>query len=72
VVSAGLAEFQVQQVRIGELPLPRGMIPTLIRRFERGNRPAGLDPDALPLPLPRYVGDIRVANGKITLYKNTQ
>ena len=72
VVTAGLAEFQVQQVRIGELPLPRGMIPTLMRRFERGNRPSGLDPDALPLPLPRYVGDIRVANGKITLYKNTQ
>lgn len=72
VVSAGLAEFQVQQVRIGELPLPHGMIPTLMRRFERGNRPSGLDPDALPLPLPRYVGDIRVANGKITLYKNTQ
>ena len=72
VVSTGLAEFQIQQVRIGELPLPRGMIPTLIRRFERGNRPAGLDANALPLPIPRYVGDIRVANGKITLYKNTQ
>lgn len=72
VVTPGLAEFQVQQVRIGELPLPRGMIPTLIQRFERGDRPAGLDPNALPLPIPRYVGDIRVANGKITLYKNTQ
>jgi hypothetical protein len=72
VVTTGLAEFQVQQVRIGELPLPRGMIPTLIRRFERGERPSGLDPDALPLPIPRYIGDIRVANGKITLYKNTQ
>ena len=72
VVSAGLAEFEVQQVRIGELPLPRGMIPTLIGRFERGKRPSGLDADALPLPIPRYVGDIRVANGKITLYKNTQ
>ena len=72
VVTTGLAEFQVQQVRIGELPLPRGMIPTLIGRFERGKRPAGLDANALPLPIPRYVGDIRVANGKITLYKNTQ
>lgn len=72
VVGAGLAEFQVQQVRIGELPLPRRMIPTLIRRFERAKRPSGLDADALPLPIPRYVGDIRVANGKITLYKNTQ
>jgi hypothetical protein len=72
LVSPGLAEFQVQQVRIGDLPLPRGMIPTLISRFSRAGRPAGLDANALPLPIPRYVGDIRVANGKITLYKNTQ
>ena len=72
VVSPGLAEFQVQQVRIGDLPLPRGMIPTLLGRFERRKRPAGLDANALPLPIPRYVGDIRVANGKITLYKNTE
>jgi hypothetical protein len=46
------------------------MISTLIGRFDHGNRPAGVDADALPLPLPAYVGDIRVANGRITLYKN--
>ena len=72
LVSPGLAEFQVQQVRIGELPLPRRMIPSLISRFSRARRPAGLDANALPLPIPSYVGDIRVANGRITLYKNTQ
>ena len=33
---------------------------------------ATVDADALPLPLPAYVGDIRVANGKITLYKNVR
>jgi hypothetical protein len=26
----------------------------------------------MPLPLPPYIGDIRVANGKITLYKNVK
>jgi hypothetical protein len=69
VVSRGQAEFQVLGVKVKELSLPRGMIPGLISRIDRSPRPAGVDADALPLPIPAYVGDIRVANGKITLYK---
>ena len=69
VVSPGLAEFQVVGVKVKDLSLPRGMIPGLISRLDRTTRPAGIDSDALPLPIPAYVGDIRVANGKITLYK---
>jgi hypothetical protein len=40
--------------------------------LDRGTRPVGVDTDALPLPLPSYIGDIRMANGKVTLYKNVQ
>ncbi|MFI5229859.1 MAG: hypothetical protein ACHQWU_12370 [Gemmatimonadales bacterium] len=69
VVSRGVAEFQVLGVKVKELSLPRGMIPGLISRLDHAPRPAGIDADALPLPIPPYVGDIRVANGKITLYK---
>jgi hypothetical protein len=72
VVRAGLGEFQVQDAKVRGLSLPHGMIGTLVKRFARGARPAGVDDDALPLPLPPYVGDIRVANGKITLYKNVE
>lgn len=72
VVKAGLGEFQIQQAKIGAITVPRSVIPTLLKRFDRGARPAGVDADALPLPLPAYIGDIRVANGKITLYKNVQ
>ncbi len=72
VVKPGLAEFQVQDAKIRGLSLPRGMIGTLISRFQKGPRKEGVDADALPLPLPPYVGDIRVANGKITLYKNVK
>lgn len=32
-------------------------------------RPAGLAPDALPVPLPAAVSDVRVVNGKLTLYR---
>lgn len=72
VVKPQVGEFQVQQMKVGAIALPSAMIPTLIKRFDRGTRPAGVDADALPLPLPSYIGDIRVANGKITLYKNVQ
>ncbi|HEY4130283.1 MAG TPA: hypothetical protein VGM50_06675 [Gemmatimonadaceae bacterium] len=72
VVKPGQGEFQIQQAKVGAIGVPGSMIPTLIQRFDRGARPAGVDANALPLPLPAYIGDIRVANGKITLYKNVQ
>jgi hypothetical protein len=72
VIRPGLAEFQIQGAKVGKLDLPHGMISTLVGRMDRGRRPPGVDADALPLPIPRYVGDIRVANGKITLYKTVE
>jgi hypothetical protein len=72
VVHPGMGEFQMQDVKVRGLTIPRGMIHTLIGRLDRGTRPVGVDTDALPLPLPSYIGDIRVANGKVTLYKNVQ
>jgi hypothetical protein len=72
VMKPGLGEFQIQGVKVGGLTVPHGMIPKLIEQMTKGTRPAGLSGDGLPLPIPRYVGDIRVANGKITLYKNVQ
>lgn len=44
----GLAVDEVSAARV---PLPRGLIPTLLRRFGREDEP-GLPPDALALPLP--------------------
>jgi hypothetical protein len=72
VAKPGLAEFQIQDIKVGAVNLPHGMIASLIARFDRGQRPPEIDRDALPLPIPRYVGDIRVANGKITLYKTVE
>ena len=72
VLKPGLAEFAIQDVKVGGIGIPRGMIPRLIGQFDKGRRPAGVAGDALPLAIPRYVGDIRVANGKITLYKNVE
>jgi hypothetical protein len=72
VVKQGTGEFEIQQAKVGAITVPQSMIPALIKRFDRSSRPTGVDANALPLPLPPYIGDIRVANGKITLYKNVQ
>ena len=71
VVKPGLAEFLVKDVKFRNFTVPRGMIPALVRRLDRGIRVEGLSDGALAVPIPRYVGDIRVANGKVTLYKTT-
>jgi hypothetical protein len=69
VVRPGLGEFQVQEVKIRDLALPSGLIPRVLAQLVRGARPAGLSPNGVPLAIPPYVGDIRIADGRITLYK---
>jgi hypothetical protein len=69
VIKPGLAEFQVQEIKIRDVNLPNSLIPRVLARLVRGERPAGLSPNGVPLAIPPYVGDIRVAGGRITLYK---
>ena len=71
VVKPGVAEFVVKEVKVRNFSVPSGMIPPLIKRLDGGSRPAGIGENAIAVPIPRYVGDIRVANGKVTLYKTT-
>jgi hypothetical protein len=68
----GVGEFEVQSAKVGQVALPPAMIPRLIQEIDHGARPAGMRADALPLPVPPYIGDIRIANGKVTLYKNVK
>jgi hypothetical protein len=70
VIRSGLAEFEIQDLMIRTLQLPRGMIPQILTQLSHAPRPAGVDSDALPLPIPPYIGDVRVSKGKITLYKS--
>ena len=71
VPKPGLAEFVVREVKVRNFTVPRGMIPPLLKRLDHGVRPEGMAENAIAVPIPRYVGDIRVANGKVTLYKTT-
>ncbi|MDQ3242604.1 MAG: hypothetical protein M3Q09_02620 [Gemmatimonadota bacterium] len=69
VLRQGVGEFQVKDVKLGKFPVPGAIIPRLISRIRRGEMPAGISANALPMKLPTYIGDVRIANGRITVYK---
>src|SRR5262245_8916321 len=69
VIRPELAEYVVKEIKLRELAVPSGMIPKLMAKIERGARPPGVSADGLPIVIPKYIGDIRVANGKVTVYK---
>jgi len=68
----GVGEFEVERAMIGEVILPSAMVPRLIRQIDTRPRLDGIAGNALQLPVPPYVSDIRVANGRITVYKNVK
>jgi hypothetical protein len=71
VVRPGLGEFDVKEASLRDFRVPVGMIPRIMARVAR-RRPEGVAPSALPLTIPRHVGDVRLANGRVTLYKANQ
>ena len=72
VIAPSQAEFRVNDVKVRDISLPDAVITRLVRPLVRSPRPAALDENGLPISIPSYVGDVRVSNGRITLYKNVQ
>lgn len=72
VLRPGVGEFQIKDVKIGSFPVPSPLIPRLISRIRRGEMPPGISPNALPMKMPEYIGDVRIASGRITVYKTTR
>lgn len=70
VIRPTVGEFQVQDVKIGSLAIPSALIPKLISRIRKGTIPDGVSPNGLPMKLPPYIGDVRITNGRIVVYKN--
>jgi hypothetical protein len=71
VIRPGLGQFLVQDVKLGSLAVPSPLVPRLVAEFRRGPVPDGVAQNGFPMPLPDYISDIRIANGRITIYKNT-
>lgn len=69
VLRPGLAQMHVTKAQIHALSVPKSMLPRLVQQM-RHDSPEGIAPDAFPIPLPGYIGGIRIADGKVTLYKN--
>ena len=70
ILRPGLAQFRVAEVRVGALPVPLSVVPAILSR-SGARRSAGVAEGAIGIPIPRYIADVRVARGRITLYKTT-
>ncbi len=70
MLGPGRGEFLIQEVKIGRLDLPSALIPRIVSRIKTGSR-EGVSSNGLPMTMPQYISDVRIANGKITLYKTT-
>ncbi len=69
IVRPGLAQFRVESFRARDLAIPSPAIPRLLSQLRRGQPPAGVSADGVPFAVPSHIGDVRIANGRITLYK---
>jgi hypothetical protein len=69
LIRPGLAEFLVQEIKLGEVKVPSGLVPRLLRQIERGSRPEGVSENGLPLVVPPYISDVRVGGGLVTVAK---
>ena len=73
MLKPGLAEFHVHEVKLGKLQVPKTLIPRLIAQMTRGKtKVAGVGESSLPMVMAAYISDVRIANGKITLYKSVR
>src|SRR3954469_2121536 len=72
MLKPGLAEFLVQEVKIGKLEVPNALIPRILGQMKRGKTVEGISQNGLPMVMPSYISDVRIANGKITLYKSVR
>ena len=73
VVSPGVGQFRVAEVRIGQFTLPQAVVPRLLDRLRRSEpRPPGVADDALAVTLPPGVVDVRIGRGRVSVYGEAQ
>ena len=68
----GLAEFLVQELKLGKIEVPTALIPRLLTQMKKGKTVEGISQNGLPMVMPPYISDVRISNGKITLYKSVK
>lgn len=69
----GLGEFLVQEAKLGRIEIPTAMIPRLLTQMKQRSKPVdGISQNGLPMVMPAYISDVRISDGKITLYKSVK
>ena len=69
VTGPGRAELTIAHAKVRDFRLPDGLIPRLLR--QAGVQPADSgSASGIPIRIPAHVGDVRVGDSRITLYKN--
>lgn len=72
MIRPGLAQLRVREVIIRGIPLPPRVVPPLLSALRKSTPQAeSVASDAIALPLPKSVSDVRVSRGRVTLYKST-
>lgn len=69
MVRPGMIGLRVTQVTVNELKLPRALIAKIAARIAVRERTDSLAAGVIALPVPKRVADVRIANGRIVLYK---
>ena len=69
----GLAQFHVEEMRLGKFDVPAPLQKRIVAEIKKKEKSVpGVAQDALPVVLPSYISDVRIADGKITLYKSVR
>ncbi|HEY2026618.1 MAG TPA: hypothetical protein VGG78_06385 [Gemmatimonadaceae bacterium] len=71
VVRPGLSEFQLRDIKLRQFSIPPGAIPRIVQQITHGKHTPGVADDALPVPTPPSLADVRIGNNRVTLYKTT-
>lgn len=69
IVRPGLGTFTVQSLKFHDISVPGPGISTVLQRMATTSRPPKIASNALALVVPVQIADVRIRNGKITLYK---
>ena len=72
VMQPEVGQYRVTELRLQQFRVPAGLIPRVLRGIDRNDRPAGVSPGALALPLPPHIADITVGNGVVTLSRSAR
>ena len=70
-IRPGMAQYRVRELRLKGVGVPPRVIPSLVGTIRPRIANDSLAPEGMPIPMPRYIGDVRVSGGRVTLYRAT-